>query len=220
MARPRVIKVSDKLNVIVTFTKQAVSRMAPDGFSDSDLVQCIIFNAEGLAPLGGGLSLRSEDDTPDYSIGRKAAFERAVKDAFPLDKEIRAILHREFRDAVVIQDQVDATVESLKTLKKACGERNLSEVAFKGQPLFPVPQLKLVQSQYLPTGIGVKVLEPLSESERLELNALLRNYNRRAEHRRDTPKCPACANARQRMLVLQEREKVTQSPLVGLSKVS
>jgi hypothetical protein len=100
----KAIKVNDSTSVFVTFESARVNRLSSTGFDETEMVKCYIHEAKGLEVLGYGLSLRAPEDDSDLEAGGKVAFERAVTQAFPLDKEARAALHKAHRSAVVLYE--------------------------------------------------------------------------------------------------------------------
>jgi hypothetical protein len=98
----RAIKVNDSTRVFVTFQVREVTQLTAAGFSASDMVVCYVHNAnDKLDVIGVGMALRAVEDSYSDEVGGKYAFERAVVDAFPLDKEARVALHASYRSALV-----------------------------------------------------------------------------------------------------------------------
>ncbi len=99
------IKVNDNVSVIVTFATIPVDRLTPNGLEGTTAVVCNIDTAEGLNLLGSGVSLLASEDEPDDVIGYKRALERALKAAFPYDKEARRYIHELFQWSVMKAEQ-------------------------------------------------------------------------------------------------------------------
>jgi hypothetical protein len=105
------IKINDNVSIIVIFTTVPVDRLTPNGFESTTAVVCNIEKADGLILLGSGMSLLAGEDEPDDVVGYKHALERALKAAFPYDKDARRYVHELFQWAVLkVEDEAEQAI--------------------------------------------------------------------------------------------------------------
>lgn len=93
------IEVTNGLSVLVTFVKNNVTRMTRQGMQNTSDISCFIYGSGTMEFMGAGVALRAPEDKENDDTGLELAFARAVKNAFPYDKEARTILHQVFRGA-------------------------------------------------------------------------------------------------------------------------
>lgn len=113
------IKINDNVSIIVTFSTVPVDRLTPRGLEGTTATVCSIDTADGLRTLGSGMSLLASEDEPDDVIGYKRALERALKDAFPYDKDARRYVHELFQWAVMkAEDEAEQAIIDREVYKR------------------------------------------------------------------------------------------------------
>lgn len=77
----RAIRVSANLSIIPVFSVEAATQLTPQGLQSVDQTICRLYNAEGLAYIGAGTSIRQPEDAIDDTIGLKRSLGRAMAEA-------------------------------------------------------------------------------------------------------------------------------------------
>jgi len=122
------IRIDDHLSVIVVFAELPVLRLTPRGLFRTHSMQALVLNARGLAPLGAGMSIRSNDDDYDMREGMKHALSTALHEAFPGDKEARTIVFEHYLGT--IRKLGEEPIFNLKT-----GQLLSEQEAFERDPI-------------------------------------------------------------------------------------
>jgi len=89
----KAIRLRPDLMVIPIFEMSKVTRLTTQGQEETEIIVCTLLGAEGLTPIGIGISMRDAQDRPEPRLGGQIALGRAGKDA-GLSVEERKTLSR------------------------------------------------------------------------------------------------------------------------------